>query len=151
MLVICAQVEAACCMVACCCRCNKAVELFAAACVRLGIPQHSQVIDPYSGQRVPADPRGNPYSPAVPEPLRQHLAGMLPGVYAMSCTPFPSAGLPDPEFTMQLLSISRITQAALKVCHPQTLPCLFVMSFMPCYAALCRAVLCCTALRRAVP
>ncbi|KAL3146706.1 hypothetical protein ABBQ38_014695 [Trebouxia sp. C0009 RCD-2024] len=65
--------------------CCQAVELFAAACIRLGIPQQNQPRDPYTGEPIP-DLFSNPYRAAVPQPLRQYLAGMLPGVQAMSST-----------------------------------------------------------------
>lgn len=108
------------------CRCCKAVELFAAACIRLGIPQHSLPVDPYTGEPVP-DPNGNPYLPAIPQPLRQYLSGMLPGMHAIASTPFDQIwpgkvsvphvhhNLPGLKIPLFIFFTSSVCKAVLKV------------------------------------
>ena len=127
-----------------CCRCCEAVELFAAACIRLGIPQHSQPVDPYTGEPVP-DPSRNLYLAATPQPLRRYLSGMLPGMHAMAATPlhdiWPEADLPDVASVMPLSQFFRspVSSAVLKVgCA--------VLCCAVC-AVLCCAVWCCAVMQ----
>ena len=124
------------------CRCCKAVELFAAACIRLGIPQHSQPVDPYTGEPVP-DPNSNPYLAAVPQPLRRYLSGMLPGMHAMAATPFGQMwpgtvlqprldhDLPGLNIPLFMFFTSLVCEAVLKVCCA-ALRCALLCPAVPC-------------------
>ena len=142
------------------CRCYKAVELFAAACIRLGIPQHSQPVDPYTGEPVP-DPNSNPYLAAVPQPLRRYLSGMLPGMHAMAATPFGQIwtgtvsqprvdhDLPGLNIPLFMFFTSSVCEAVLKV-RCAVLCCAVLCCAVLCCAVLCCAVLCCAVLCCAV-
>ena len=124
------------------CRCCDAVELFAAACIRLGIPQPAQYVDPYTGQLV-ADPNADPYLPAVPEPLRQHLSAMLPGLHAMSHANFASVSTMVDLSALQHNMVKAflglpVAKAVLKV-HCWLV---FLLCALPCCGVLLCDVLC---------
>lgn len=128
------------------CRCCHAVELFAAACIRLGIPQQNQPLDPYTGEPVP-DPHSNPYLPAVPQPLQMHLSAMLPGVHAMSNTKLQGLGqgleMPGPDI-IQYMGATPIARAVLKVCCsvlPSPGAACTAQPALPCFALPCCAAL----------
>ena len=75
------------------CRTCKAVELFAAACLRLGIPPNNNPVDPYTGDPMPDS--SNPYAAVVPLVLRQHLTALLPGIHALTNARLDNPSIPE--------------------------------------------------------
>ena len=94
-------------------------------------------MDPYTGEPIP-DLASNPYRAAVPQPLRQYLAGMLPGMQAMT-TAFGEAairGFAEQPVSLPSFMTLPILKAVLKVCRQNK------RLGMLCCAVLCCSVLC---------
>lgn len=128
------------------CRTCKAVELLAAACLRLGISPDYRPLNPSTGQPMP-DPAHNPYTSSVPLPLRQHLTALLPGMNALLHTQIGSCVSPKGHEQLKdwvpCFLRMPVVQAVLKVCAPTCLlPVYYCLSTTACLLLFASWTLC---------